>query len=143
MNAAFGKLLAQASVDEDEDNVPFDNSSIGGFIGNWIARLLLWFVYLFAIMMILALTTWSLAEKGFWSWCVCMFFAFCYAMWLGRYWGYDACLIFFVVLFTLVKLFLNMGWGGKRFEAYAERIFNKSSAIRNARLLKKKKGEES
>src|SRR5688572_16920942 len=60
MNTVFGRLHTQASVDADEDDLPFDNSSVGGFIGNWIARLLLWFIYLSTLMLFLGFTIWSI-----------------------------------------------------------------------------------
>lgn len=102
------------SVTDSDEDLPFDNSTWDGYIMNWVAKLLLWFIYLMLILMILGVTLWFLNSKGFWSWVMCMIGAFFYAMLLGRFWGYTACLIGFVVLFSVMKLFLTSEWGRDR-----------------------------
>ncbi len=110
-SAAHGIAVSVADSDED---LPFDNSDWGGYIMNWVTKLLLWFIYLTLILMILAVTLWFLNNKGFWSWALCMIGAFFYAMLLGRYWGYTACLIGFVILFSVMKILLTSDWGNKK-----------------------------
>lgn len=116
LSAAYG---VSVSVTESDEDLPFDNSTWGGYIMNWIAKLLLWFIYLMVIMMILGGTLWFLNTTGFWSWVLCLIGAFFYAMLLGRYWGYTACLIGFVILFSGMKIFLTSDWGRKKLDRFS------------------------
>jgi hypothetical protein len=109
----------------DEEDLPFDNNTWDGFILNWIAKLLLWFVYLMTILLILGGTIWSLGAQGFWSWALCLFWAFFYAMLLGRYWGYSECLIGFVILFSAIKISLRSDWIKKKMNGIPESELSK------------------
>jgi hypothetical protein len=109
---------------DEEDDLPFDNAFM-----NWIAKLFLWFIYLSLALLILAFTVTSIISRNFWSWLPCLFFAFFYAMWLGRYWGYTACLIAFVIIFSSIKIFLlytNPGkhWNARYLEDSNSRLLN-------------------
>jgi hypothetical protein len=121
-----------------EEDLPFDNTTWGGYIMNWITRLLLWFIYLTVILMILAGTLWFLTSRGFWSWVLCMIGAFFYAMLLGRYWGYTACLVGFVILFSVMKLFLTSGWGMKKLDRFNNSGLNKRMRKVSGKYARKK-----
>jgi len=105
-----------AYVEDEEENLPFDDESGSGFM-NWVAKLFLWFIYLMLAIMLLGGTWWSFTAKGFWSWAVCLIAVFFYAMLLGRYWGYGFCLILFGVLFSIVKVVVHFPWGKKKLDS--------------------------
>jgi len=111
------------SLNSNEEEVLSSENSWSDNITLGIANLLLWFVYISLILMILSGTWWALTARGFWSW-VTAFIGVCfYGMWLGRYWGYGACLILFAVMFSTVKLFLS----------------RRSKVVPNAKISKKMK----
>ncbi len=64
VNVGYGMSTSQENEEED---LPFDNTTVGGYIMNWVATLLLWFIYLMAAILILGGTLWSLTAKSFWS----------------------------------------------------------------------------
>jgi signal transduction histidine kinase len=108
----YVSALATAAIAESDD--PFDDTSWWGVIMNWIAKLFLWFIYLTLVLMILSATGWFLTKSGFWSWVVTLIGAFFYAMLAGRYFGYTACLIISIILFSGLKIFFTSRSGRKR-----------------------------
>lgn len=98
-----------------EQDVPFDDTDgdddATDSVLNWVAKLFLWFIYLMLAVLALAGTFWCLTAKGFWPWVVCLFAAVCYAMLLGRYWGYELSLMLFIGLFVAIRfVVVNTTW---------------------------------
>lgn len=112
-------LQAQVASEGDED-LPFDNSTFLGKVFNWAARLFLWFIYLTIFLIAIAITQWFLTTKSFWSWIICAGGVFFYGMLLGRYWGYDTCLIIFAIGFTALKIYFTSVSGRQKSKGLAQ-----------------------
>lgn len=126
----------EAAVVNEESDGPFDNTTWGGVIMNWIATLFLWFIYLTLLVMALVTTGWFITAKGFWSWVVAFIGAFSYAMLAGRYLGYTTCLIFFIILFTALKLLFITTWGIRLLSFLTKAPAGKNSSRLNLKLKK-------
>jgi hypothetical protein len=94
------------AVEEDED-VPFDDSTTTGAIMNWVVKIFLWFIYLTILVLVLAFTQWILVARSLWSWFGTLVTAFFYGLVFGRWFGYEASLIFFGVFFLALKFLLR------------------------------------
>ncbi len=88
---------------------PFEDDSWWSTLMNWAAIGFLYFIYFSLFAMAMSVAFWSITARGFWSWIVAFFVAFCLAMWLGRYWGYGLCLGAMLALVVALKLYLGIG----------------------------------
>ena len=97
-------FVQEDEVVYDEDSEVNSSADEDDAVTRWIGKIFLWIIYSILAIMALAATGWSFTGKGFWAWTVCLVAAFCYAMLLGRYWGYGLCLIIFAAAFSIAKL---------------------------------------
>ncbi|HZY82235.1 MAG TPA: hypothetical protein VFE50_22070 [Cyclobacteriaceae bacterium] len=91
----------------------------------WIATILLWFVYLFMFVAAVSLTYAILASKRWISWVGLLFLPLAYTIVFGRWWDYDYAFIAFSIIFLVTKLYVAMSGSEHKVASWIDKISGK------------------